>query len=146
MLICVDPGRKAPVDLGGADANCVDIGLINNMPDSALEATERQFLALLDAAAEGIVVRLSLYALPDVPRTDSGRRYLSRCHAGLDELWDRQLDGLIVTGTEPTRALPPRFGPAWQRMQPFSTSTASAARPSPTSALVSLSARRSPIT
>src|SRR3972149_1837070 len=101
MLICVDPGRKAPVDLGGADASCVDIGLINNMPDSALEATERQFLALLDAAAEGIVVRLSLYALPDVPRTDLGRHYLSRRYARSDELWNRQLDGLIVTGTEP---------------------------------------------
>src|SRR3970282_1160952 len=96
MPVCLDPGGKSPVDLRASDANCVDIGLINNMPDSALEATERQFLALLDAAAEGIVVRLSLYALPDLPRTDSGRRYLSRCHAGLDELWDRQLDGLIV--------------------------------------------------
>jgi homoserine O-succinyltransferase len=101
MPIHLDRGGKASVDFRASDANCIDIGLMNNMPDSALEATERQFLALLDAAAEGIVVRLSLYALPDVPRTDSGRRYLSRGYAGIHELWNRQLDGLIVTGTEP---------------------------------------------
>jgi homoserine O-succinyltransferase len=104
MPISLDRGGKSPVGFRGSDANCIDIGLINNMPDSALEATERQFLALLDAAAEGIVVRLSLYSLPDVPRTDTGRRYLSRCYAGIDELWNRQLDGLIVTGTEPQAA------------------------------------------
>ena len=101
MPVCLDRGGKSPADFRASDANCVDIGLINNMPDSALEATERQFLALLDAAAEGIVVRLSLYALPDVPRTDLGRHYLSRRYARSDELWNRQLDGLIVTGTEP---------------------------------------------
>jgi homoserine O-succinyltransferase len=104
MPICLDRGGKSPIDFRPPDPNCVDIGLINNMPDSALEATERQFLALLDAAAEGIVVRLSLYSLPDVPRTDTGRRYLSRCYAGIEELWNRQLDGLIVTGTEPQAA------------------------------------------
>jgi hypothetical protein len=38
------------------------------MPDAALESTERQFRSLLDAAADGIAVRRSLYALPDIPR------------------------------------------------------------------------------
>ena len=71
------------------------------MPDAALRATERQFVALLGAAAEGLEVRLKLYALPEVPRTDWGRRHLSRFYAGTSELWDSRLDGLIVTGTEP---------------------------------------------
>jgi len=84
-----------------SDANCLEIGLVNNMPDAALEATERQFLTLLDAAASGIVVRLTLYALSDVPRTDSGRRHVSSFYSGLGDLWDSKLDGLIVTGTEP---------------------------------------------
>jgi homoserine O-succinyltransferase len=75
--------------------------LINNMPDGALAATERQFLTLLDSVADGVVVRLSLYALPDVPRTDSGRRHVSRFYSGIENLWDSHLDGLIVTGTEP---------------------------------------------
>jgi len=80
---------------------CVNIGLINNMPDAALEATERQFLTLLDSAAGGITVRLSLYTLPDVPRNDWGRQRIQRFYTGLEGLWSAQLDGLIVTGREP---------------------------------------------
>src|SRR5206468_3109677 len=95
------PREKSPVEFHESDAGCIDIGLINNMPDAALEATERQFLSLLDAAAEGMVVRLTLYALPDVPRSDSGRRRVSSVYSGIGDLWDSHLDGLIVTGTEP---------------------------------------------
>src|SRR5262249_30266073 len=84
-----------------SDANCLDIGLINNMPDAALEATERQFLALLESAAGGMVVRLTPYALPDVTRTDSGRQRIRNFYSGLRELWNSNLDGLIVTGAEP---------------------------------------------
>ena len=89
----------------------LDIGLVNNMPDAALDATERQFRALLGAAADGIAVQLTLYTLPEVPRTDFGRRQVSR-YSRLDELWDRHHDGLIVTGTEP-RAADLRDEPYW---------------------------------
>jgi homoserine O-succinyltransferase len=82
-------------------ATCIHIGLINNMPDAALKATERQFLTLLNSAANGVIVRMSLYALPDVPRTVEGRRHVSRFYSGIENLWDSHLDGLIVTGTEP---------------------------------------------
>jgi homoserine O-succinyltransferase len=87
--------------LGASDGNCLEIGLINNMPDAALEATERQFLALLEAAADGMDVRLRVYALPEVPRTDRGRRHVDETYLPIGELWDSALDGLIVTGTEP---------------------------------------------
>ena len=80
---------------------CIDIGVINNMPDSALRSTERQFLTLLDSASDGIAVRLSLYTLPEIPRNDAGRRYVDSFYSGIDKLWDSHLDGLIVTGTEP---------------------------------------------
>ena len=94
------PGA-APAAFDEADATCLTIGLINNMPDPALQATERQFVALLGAAADGLGVRLRPYALPEVPRTEWGREYVTRFYAGLDALWSSQLDGLIVTGTEP---------------------------------------------
>jgi len=96
--------RRAPVHFAEPDARSLDIGLVNNMPDRALEATERQFVALLDAAAGGIMVRLSLYALPEVPRGESGRHHIGRFYSGIEDLWDRQMDGLIVTGTEPQAA------------------------------------------
>jgi homoserine O-succinyltransferase len=89
----------------------LDIGLINNMPDAALDATERQFRALLSAAADDIAVYLTLYTLPEVPRTDFGRRQVST-YSSLDDLWDRHHDGLIVTGAEP-RAADLKDEPFW---------------------------------
>lgn len=85
------------------DAMCIHIGLVNNMPDSALEATERQFRALLSeaASAEGIDVCLSLFALPEVPRSDIARCRIDASYSTVGELWNEPLDGLIVTGAEP---------------------------------------------
>lgn len=77
------------------------IGLLNNMPDGALEATERQYRELLAAASGRVPLRFSLFSLPQVPRGEWGRNLVSRRYAGIDELWNSALDGLIVTGAEP---------------------------------------------
>lgn len=83
----------------------LDIGLVNNMPDSALEATERQFRRLLEdaseAAGEGMKIHLSLFALPDVRRSDEGMQRIEGHYSSIRELWNNSLDGLIVTGAEP---------------------------------------------
>lgn len=81
--------------------SCINIGLVNNMPDSALVSTERQLFELLNAAAEKIPVRLRLYALPTVLRTDWGKQYVSRFYSNISSMWDEALDGIIVTGAEP---------------------------------------------
>jgi homoserine O-succinyltransferase len=94
-------GGRSPAGLPNSAGRRIHIGLINNMPDAALEATERQFLTLLDSASGGVLVRLSLYALPDVPRNDAGRRHVGRFYSGIEDLWNGRLDGLIVTGRAP---------------------------------------------
>jgi homoserine O-succinyltransferase/O-acetyltransferase len=85
-------------------ARYLDIGLVNNMPDTALAGTARQFFMLLSAAAKDVVVRLKLFSMPGVPRTDWGRQHLSAFYSDIRDLWDGGLDGLIVTGTEPRAA------------------------------------------
>ncbi|WP_263354831.1 homoserine O-succinyltransferase MetA [Acidicapsa acidisoli] len=84
---------------------CLNIGLINNMPDGALEATERQFLSLLNAASdatpEGITVRLSLYSLPGIPRNEIGASRIRNFYTSTETFLDTHFDGLIVTGREP---------------------------------------------
>lgn len=82
-------------------SKCLNIGLINNMPDGALEATERQFLSLLNAASDGMSIQLWRYALPGVPRNEFGAHYVSQFYSSVEKLWDTQLDALIVTGREP---------------------------------------------
>ena len=95
------------LDTNRADGRAADelvIGLINNMPDAALEATEQQFLSLLDASSGRMTIRLRLLALPEVPRGDAGRQRLELLYSDIGELWTSRLDGLIVTGAEPCAA------------------------------------------
>ena len=79
----------------------LNIALVNNMPDAALEDTESQFFDLLDDASGDVPLYLRLYSLTGIPRTDRGQRHLNSFYYGLDELWQNQFDGVIITGTEP---------------------------------------------
>jgi len=80
------------------------IGLVNNMPPAAFNATENQFRFLLNAASEDIPIDLSLYVLRGTPMATSARYHAASHYAVFDELWSGSLDGLIVTGTEPATA------------------------------------------
>jgi homoserine O-succinyltransferase len=71
------------------------------MPDAAMEATVRQFLALLGAADDSVAVQLKLFSMPGVPSSDWRRQHLNAHYLDFDDLWNTRLDGLIVTGTEP---------------------------------------------
>ncbi len=118
MPLCSNPGkcshnRQRGTQFGSGMSSstspersnrCITIGLVNNMPDAALEATERQFRSLLASSSDGITVRLQLYSLTGVPRTESGKRRIDSYYSSVEELWDTQLDGLIVTGAEPRTA------------------------------------------
>jgi homoserine O-succinyltransferase len=86
------------------DGGCIHIGLVNNMPDSSLEATERQFRTLLSEAAEGIPLHLSFYAIPAIRRSEKARSRIGSSYESIDGLWNQRLDGLIVTGAEPAAA------------------------------------------
>ena len=83
----------------------VTIGLLNNMPDPALEATEQQFGALLGgaarAAAGSLTVRLRFSTLPELARGPAARERIDSSYWPLDELLAERPDALIVTGTEP---------------------------------------------
>lgn len=83
------------------DGKCLHIGLVNNMPDAALEATERQFRTLLWEAGEGLTIHLSLFAIPEIQRSDNARRRIIGSYLSTETLWDNRIDGLIVTGAEP---------------------------------------------
>ena len=85
----------------GSGEPAIRIALVNNMPDAALEDTELQFFDLLDAASGDVPVVVKLYSLTGVPRTDRGMRRLNSFYYGLDDLWNSQVDALIMTGTEP---------------------------------------------
>jgi len=80
------------------------IGLVNNMPDTALRATERQFHDLLLEASYSRVVQLRHFSLPELQRAEAVQSHINEKYEDLNELWASRIDGLIVTGTEPQKA------------------------------------------
>jgi hypothetical protein len=103
MPILLDTARS-PSTVGLRGRNCLTVGLVNNMPDAACEATERQFLELLRAAAGNVIVQVKLFSIAEVPRAEEVRRALGARYREAAALWDTPLDGLIVTGSEPKAA------------------------------------------
>lgn len=83
------------------------IALVNNMPDGALRATERQFTELLDLASARHAERITLrwISIPEVPRGPAGLAHVRRHYEDVSRLWDERIDGLIVTGAEPKTSL-----------------------------------------
>jgi len=94
-------------------AEPLNFALINNMPDAALEDTEVQFFHLLDEASGELPIHLKLYSLTGIRRTDRGQRHLDSFYWNFDELWQKQFDGVIITGTEP-RQSDLKDEPYWQ--------------------------------
>ena len=91
------------------------IGLVNNMPDAALESTEAQFSGLLKAGAGSRAVRLRFSSFPELPRGRDAQEHIARSYWPIDILLTARPDALIVTGTEPKA---PRLAdePYWPRL------------------------------
>jgi homoserine O-succinyltransferase/O-acetyltransferase len=103
------PARAALRDVSRGlnlrDNTPVVIGIVNNMPDAAVQATERQFCDLLAEASEDLLIWVRFFSMPDIPRSEAGREYVSHHYEDIGELLADRLDGLIVTGAEPRAPL-----------------------------------------
>jgi len=91
------------------------IGLVNNMPDAALQATERQFMRLLRQAAGDIRIDFHCFSLPSVTRSQTSQWRVEKQYTDIADLDRLQLDGLIVTGAEPIAATLPEE-PFWREL------------------------------
>lgn len=100
---------------GTATDAVITIGLINNMPDSALQATERQFTELLRAAAGRNRIHLHCFSLPSIARSQQAKERIDGQYSDIADLGRLRIDGLIVTGAEPVAATP-RQESFWQEL------------------------------
>jgi len=80
------------------------VALVNNMPDPAVQSTDRQFRELLHDAAAARPVSLRIFSRQSPAREGVVQDYVRQHHAPLTELWGSAPDALIVTGTEPKSA------------------------------------------
>ena len=79
----------------------IAIGLINNMGDEALKATERQFGSLVSEAAGEIGVSFRIFALKSTRRSSRALDYINARYEPASAAMDGDLDGLIITGAQP---------------------------------------------
>lgn len=79
----------------------VSVGIVNNMPDAALQATERQLVTLLQAASGATDIRIHLFTLPGIPRTGAAKDRIESRYIDYTELSHLHMDGMLVTGAVP---------------------------------------------
>jgi len=107
LLKIFDEAPLAPISVArGTEGDVpLEVGLLNNMPDGALAATERQYIRLFETAGGDHLVRLHFFSLPAVTRSAEVKTRLDAVYHEIAKLKHAKLDGLIVTGAEPKTEL-----------------------------------------
>ncbi len=80
------------------DIRELHIGLLNMMPDSALEATERQFYRLVGEANQIAQFYLHPFTLPEIERGPEAAVHIERHYETFEQVREAGLDALIITG------------------------------------------------
>ena len=89
--------------LENAYDNELHIGLLNLMPDAALEATERQFIRLL-ASDNQTLVNVYPTTVDAESRSDYSKKYIDQHYNAIKDFMSRDYDGLIISGANPSQA------------------------------------------
>ena len=84
------------------DIRELHIGLLNMMPDAALEATERQFFRLVGACNQIVQFRVHPFTIDGLNRSPEAADYIARYYETFDEIQRDGLDALIISGANVT--------------------------------------------
>jgi homoserine O-succinyltransferase len=74
------------------------VGLLNMMPDAALEATERQFYRLVGESNPIAQFYMHPFTLPALPRGAAAQAHIAQFYESFEAIRDKGLDALIITG------------------------------------------------
>lgn len=83
------------------DIRVLHFGLLNMMPDGALQATERQFFRLLGNSNLICQFHMHPFTLPGVERGPEAAAHIAQFYDDFEQLKKDGLDGLIITGATP---------------------------------------------
>jgi homoserine O-succinyltransferase len=89
---------------GHQDVRELHIGLLNMMPDAALEATERQFMRLIGSCNRIAQFYVHPFTIEGVDREGSAAEHVDLYYEDFRDLQDEGLDALIITGANVTEA------------------------------------------
>ena len=94
----LNPGRAQKQDIRE-----LHIGVLNMMPDAALEATERQFLRLVGSCNRIAQFHVHLFTFPEIPREQKAQEHIDRYYRDFAELKKEGLDAIILSGANPVQ-------------------------------------------
>ena len=80
------------------DIRELHIGLLNMMPDAALEATERQFFRLIGESNQIAQFYIHPFTIPNLERGAVGQAHIDKYYESFDSIKHEGLDALIITG------------------------------------------------
>lgn len=95
------------------DIREMHIGLLNMMPDAALEATERQFYRLVGSANSIVQIHMHPFTIAGLPRSDAAQAHIDAYYQSFEQIKADGLDGLIVSGANVSHDRLPEE-PFWQ--------------------------------
>ena len=99
------PGQAAKQDIRE-----LHIGILNMMPDAAMEATERQFFRLIGESNPIAQFHVHLFSLPVIERSKTAQKHIDEHYLSFDNIKAMGIDALIITGinvSQPKLSLEP---------------------------------------
>ncbi len=83
------------------DIRDLHIGILNMMPDAALEATERQFMRMVASCNRIAQFTIHLFSFPEIPRSKKAAAHIKQYYSSVEAMKRDGLDALIITGANP---------------------------------------------
>ena len=80
------------------DIRELHIGLLNMMPDAALEITERQFMRLVGNSNQIAQFYVHVFSVPGLTRSAKTEAYIRQYYTTFEQVKSDGLDALIITG------------------------------------------------
>ncbi len=80
------------------DIRELHVGLLNMMPDAALQVTERQFMRLVGNSNQIAQFYVHIFSVPGLIRSDETQAYIEKYYTTFDKVKEEGLDALIITG------------------------------------------------
>jgi homoserine O-succinyltransferase len=84
------------------DIRELHVGLLNMMPDTALQATERQFMRLVGDCNQIVQFYVHLFTLPSIERSPETQDWIDNYYESFESIKEIGLDALIISGANPS--------------------------------------------
>ena len=97
-LEVLDQSRAAQQDIRE-----LHVGIMNLMPDAALQATERQFMRMVGSCNRIAQFKIHLFSATGIPRGEAAAKHIQTYYEPFEKIKSSGLDALILTGANPVQ-------------------------------------------